>query len=191
MQQILFAKVIYTCCQKMAGLIILFVILSTFFDPSVTIDSSALTRELAVYDQQIRILYDLITERCPGTKIDKRALTSDELSIQLVVKKAHFERLTKLLVVCKRVRLTTTPTMPTTVTTTTKRPTVPVPAECKTATNLTEGWRLEHNGKKLRPDTLHSDWQNFGCDFHKDLKWFRFSSFAGKSFKHVWYISFW
>ena len=53
-----------------------------------------------------------------------------------------------------------------------------VPKECLTATNLTQSWRLDHNGSHIRPDDPHS-LLGYACDFYKELKWFRFSGNGG------------
>ena len=62
-----------------------------------------------------------------------------------------------------------------------------IPKECLTATNLTQSWRLDHKGSDIRPGGPHS-YNNWACDLHKDLQWFRFSGDGGIMFIHHLFI---
>ena len=56
-----------------------------------------------------------------------------------------------------------------------------LPHQCVTATNLTQSWRTEYDGKALRgggPDS----YDGFACDLRSSLQWFRFVGEAGKMF---------
>ena len=56
-----------------------------------------------------------------------------------------------------------------------------LPEECSTATNLTEAWRMDHNGSNIKP--IRSTKPNgYACDLNPTLNWFRFTSRAGKDF---------
>lgn len=62
---------------------------------------------------------------------------------------------------------------------------VPLPLECQTATNLTQSWRMEHNGGGIRGggpnayfNTSGSN-QGYACDLRRSLGWFRFAGPAG------------
>ena len=70
---------------------------------------------------------------------------------------------------------TTTPTTTPDVTTTTARP---IPVECMNAINLTESWRLDHSGRRIKPNN-----GRYNCDTSSMMDagrpWFRFSGNAG------------
>jgi len=73
----------------------------------------------------------------------------------------------------------TTPTATTTPITTTTLPIEPLqPAECLTATNFTESWRMEHNGSNYEAGGANS-LNGYACDLHQDTVWFRFTGAAG------------
>ena len=55
----------------------------------------------------------------------------------------------------------------------------PLPEPCLFARNFTESWRLDHDGKQIKPGGPHS-WNGYACDLHKDIQWFRFTGAAGK-----------
>ena len=55
----------------------------------------------------------------------------------------------------------------------------PVPEPCLSATNLTEAWRKDHDGKNIKPGGAHSQ-SKYACDLYKELEWFRFTGYAGK-----------
>ena len=61
--------------------------------------------------------------------------------------------------------------------------TVPLPIECRNATNFTESWRLDHSGQNIRPGGEHS-YDNYACDVHTK-NWFRFSSQAGNRMLNI------
>ncbi|XP_067952069.1 uncharacterized protein [Watersipora subatra] len=50
---------------------------------------------------------------------------------------------------------------------------------CQTATNLTRSWRMDHNGSDIRPGFGPHANDGYACDFHENLKWFRFTGEAG------------
>lgn len=53
--------------------------------------------------------------------------------------------------------------------------------ECLTATNLTEYWRLDHNGSTILPSQNPNGGSGYACDLDKPLDWFRFTGAAGKT----------
>lgn len=53
------------------------------------------------------------------------------------------------------------------------------PSQCRSATTLTDSWRLDRNGSNLRPGGPHS-MDGHACDLHAGLQWFRFSGAGGK-----------
>ena len=67
--------------------------------------------------------------------------------------------------------------------TTTSQPVQPPPAECLSATNLTDSWRIDHDGKDLRSGAPNADSRGWACDFRKSLQWFKFTGAAGKNNK--------
>ena len=56
----------------------------------------------------------------------------------------------------------------------------PPPAECLSATNLTDSWRMDHDGKDLKGGGPNAQYGR-ACDFRKSLQWFRFTGAAGKN----------
>ena len=52
------------------------------------------------------------------------------------------------------------------------------PQECLHATNLTEPWRMDHNGSNIRPFGPHTS-SGYACDLYSHLRWFRFTGKAG------------
>lgn len=52
------------------------------------------------------------------------------------------------------------------------------PDPCASATVFSESWRLDSNGKDLKPGGPHSR-NGYNCDLHTDLDWFRFRREAG------------
>ena len=54
-----------------------------------------------------------------------------------------------------------------------------IPQECLTATNLSQYWRAEYNGRRVRGGGPHSK-RGEACDLHSGLQWFRFTGLAGK-----------
>ena len=59
----------------------------------------------------------------------------------------------------------------------------PPPAECLSATNLTDSWRMDHDGKGLKGGGPNADFVGRACDFRKSLQWFRFTGAAGRNDK--------
>ena len=59
-----------------------------------------------------------------------------------------------------------------------------LPQKCLTATNFTQHWRTDHEGRDLRGGGPHSV-SGYACDLHKDLGWFRFTGLAGKFITHI------
>ena len=58
-----------------------------------------------------------------------------------------------------------------------------LPEECLTATNLTEAWRMDHNGSGIQPRGFTiSTYQGYACDLNPALNWFRFTGEAGKNY---------
>ena len=52
-------------------------------------------------------------------------------------------------------------------------------SDCQTATNLTESWRMDHNGTDIKPGGPNS-FRGYACDLRHSLGWFRFTGSAGK-----------
>ena len=73
---------------------------------------------------------------------------------------------------------TTTPTTTTQTTTTPTTTATPLPAECRSAINLTEYWRKDHSDSGIRPVD-----GNYNCDTRDMIAagrpWFRFAGPAG------------
>ena len=66
---------------------------------------------------------------------------------------------------------------------TTNQTVQPPPAECLSASNITDSWRIDHDGKNLRGSGPDAHPEEYACDFRKSLQWFRFTGAAGKNDK--------
>ena len=122
-------------------------------------------QELFVYEEKIKIIHQTLLSECPSFVETKREVVEDILmSYTLEVSKKLYDKLMQDLIKCRESMTTTTPQ--------------PIPRECQTATNLTQSWRLDHNGSEIKPGGPHS-YTGYACDFHRDLQWFRFTGDAG------------
>ena len=79
---------------------------------------------------------------------------------------------------CRAKNISTTPQ------TTTKEPaeittTTPTSDPCLLATELSDSWRLDHDGKNIKPGGDYS-LSGYACDLHHELGWFRFTGAAGR-----------
>ena len=54
-----------------------------------------------------------------------------------------------------------------------------LPSQCLSATNLRDSWRIDHDGRNLKPGGLFSR-NGYACDIRNRLQWFRLSGAAGK-----------
>ena len=177
----------------------LLVVTCVLLSESATISDSALmNQELFVYKEQIRLLYRLLAEECPDEVRVGRADDDDVALTDLEVQKLHYNGLLKRLNNCRKInRMRTLPvtstktqqktTKPTTTEPTTTKPTTteptttkPLPAPCLSATNLTDSWRMDHEGKDLKGGGPNA-YIGRACDLRKELQWFRFTGPAGKN----------
>ena len=166
-------------------------------------------QELYLYQVKLRSIHQLLPFECPGFTETKSDVSDGvSAKYQLEVARKSYETLLKNLLDCLNVEsqktsnrssltsssknltsfmakpmpnpTTVAPTATSTNRPSTKTTTVaPQPAECLTATNLTQSWRLDHNGSHVKPNGSHSS-NGYACDFHIDLQWFRFSGDGGK-----------
>ena len=148
--------------------------------------------------EQLRKLTDilhekLIAENCLNQQENKRSLEENSSDgVQFEAQSVLYQHLVDLLIACRKAKqeTTTTPTTasttatpttttaPITTTKTTATTSAPLPVECENAINLTESWRLDHSGSKIRPiDGMKN------CDtrdmINSGRPWFRFSGHAG------------
>ena len=167
-----------------------------------------LKNQIFYYQSKSSVVIELLAKECPEELKLKRQLTDELGATDLEVEKLHYYKLLQKLKECRQKKkeplhasssfsttsttpspstttsTTTIPTTTTTVTTSTTTvttTTIPAPPLCLSATNLTESWRLDHDGKDIRPGGPHSG-GGYACDFRKNLKWFRFAGAAGKKF---------
>ena len=169
-------------------------VVSVLLSHSAVIDNpSEVNQELFIYKEQVRIMYQLLAEKCPEVIRSKRDVFNNQLlSSELMVQKLHYTAFLKKLNNCMKSKQmqTTSVKSSSTSSTTTNLPTTteletttqPMPATCLSATNLTDSWRMDHDGKNLKgrgPNAV-SGW---ACDFRKSLQWFRFTGAAGKNNK--------
>ncbi|XP_067934814.1 oncoprotein-induced transcript 3 protein-like [Watersipora subatra] len=133
-------------------------------------------QKLTFYQEKIKDLQQLILSRCSKIHSQKREINQEvTLSAQVAEEKLFYEKLLKTLLNC----LSEESNNASRILTTSDSTTIPTPHECLTATNLTESWRMDHNGSDIRPGGPHSS-GGYTCDMHKDLQWFRFSGAAGR-----------
>ena len=131
-----------------------------------------INEESLYYKNQIKILYQLLSAECPNKLKYKRDVSSatSVSSLELRVQKIHYNMLLKELSECKNRKLK--PSVILTPTT-----------QCLSATNLTDSWRMDHDGKDLRGGGPNARSNGWACDFRKSLQWFRFTGAAGKNNK--------
>ena len=157
----------------MKVLLVINLLLVTFTRLSDSAVIGDIKEESLYYKNQIKILYQLLSAECPNKLKYKRDVSSATSisSLELRVQKIHYNMLLKELSECKNRKL-----KPSVILT----PTTP----CLSATNLTESWRMDHDGKDLRGGgpNAHSS-SGRACDFRKSLQWFRFTGAAGKNNK--------
>ena len=158
----------------------LLVVTCVLLSESATISDSALmNQELFVYKEQIRILYRLLAEECPDEVRVGRADDDDVALTDLEVQKLHYNGLLKRLNNCRKINRMGT--LPATSTKTKPTTTKPLPAPCLSATNLTDSWRMDHEGKDLKGGGPNAWSDGQACDFRKSLQWFRFTGAAGEN----------
>lgn len=155
------------------------------------------TSEIVRYQRRNAILHDmLVADGCPDLFVirQKRELFTPSVDdIQLVVEKQMYEELSSAVVDCKRRILlpgaTTTnstkpaqmTTMPDSLTSTMSPPStsaIPIPTQCLRAINLTESWRKDNKGKKIKPNDGKPHCESKFM-IPLGLPWFRFSGAAG------------
>ena len=166
-------------------------------------------QELFLCQVKLRSLHQLLSSECPKFTETKCGIVGELLiPYHLEVARKSYATLMNDLIDCRRnnlqkarnqssttaskyitvTALKVVPNPTTAVTTTTtavsKLATMPPQLfECLTATNLTQSWRLDHEGSDIRPGGPHS-YDGYACDFHKNLQWFRFSGEGGKCSAH-------
>ena len=170
--------------MKVLLVIHLLVLLCAWLSESAIVgDASKINRQHLFYEEQSKILYELLEKECPGEVESRRNANDEEFSTILEVKKRLMNALEQKLINCRTEKNKTPSTtalatakLTTTATSTTS------PSQCLSATNLTDSWRMDHDGKNLKgrgPNAV-SGW---ACDFRKSLQWFRFTGAAGKNNK--------
>ena len=107
-----------------------------------------------IYREQIKVIHQILAKECPEYLDIKRAVTPDLHPFDVNVEKAVYERMFEKLMACR--------TKP-----------------CRSATDLTESWRMSHNASKLLPGGP-SNSGGQACDLRNSLQWFRFTGAAGK-----------
>ena len=153
--------------MKVLLVINLLVVICVLLSESVTINE--LTQESLYYKDQIKILYQLLAAECPNELRNKREISRETMSsIKLRAQKLHYNNLLKTLSECKMKKQSQTTTQPT-------------PVQCLSATNLTDSWRMDHNGQDLKGGGPNAHSSGWACDFRKSLQWFRFTGAAGKN----------
>ena len=137
---------------------------------------SEIDKQLFFYKEKSEILYHLLEKECPDELTFKRAVI--DKATELEVTKLHYQSLLQRLTNCRANKISTTPQ------TTTKEPaeittTTPTSDPCLLATELSDSWRLDHDGKNIKPGGDYS-LSGYACDLHHELGWFRFTGAAGR-----------
>lgn len=128
----------------------------------VTLDNSE-AEEFQKYHKRVNLLQSLLSSQCPTAARLQRPPISP-LATRLSLEKDFYNQLENQLILCKISQSLSPTSLP--------------PSECSAAINLTESWRLDHSGSRIKPDGPNS-FNGYACDFRKDLQWFRFSGAAG------------
>ena len=131
-------------------------------------------RELERYKERVKLLHTVLLNECKqgNTSRMRREIISSSLNMaREEMEKLLYERMLRMLIDCREQKQKTTH-----LSSTTTEP--PVPAQCISATNFTEFWRLDHKGGKVLPDR-----NSYNCDTKqlssKKGSWFRFSGSGG------------
>ena len=140
--------------MKTLLVIILLVLVGVLMSESAIIEDSVDSNlELFHYRNRVRIVTQLLAKICPDELRHKRDSTNSETSVYLRIDKQYLQALVQKLIECERKNNVKTSLDPTDITTTTnsaaETTTSPVllPSQCLSATNLTESWRMDHDGK--------------------------------------------
>ena len=114
-----------------------------------------------MYQVQVKVLFQLITEECPFSKQRGLPRSPSSRNSNEQTWKQLYLSLLQVLTACRA--------LPTS---------APVPEECQTAINLTEAWRRDHTGSYIKPIN-----GNYNCDpgtmIGQGRPWFRFAGDAG------------
>lgn len=137
---------------------------------------------LKIVNQDNLLLTRHIAKECPELAKRHRRGVNDEdtFAAKLQVATTLHSQLLTQLIECLRAKALAGAAGPSTkIATTTMKSTTPVRAECLTAVNYTESWRMDHIGKGYKPGGTYS-LNGYACDFDRtDVHWFRFSAAAG------------
>ena len=148
--------------------------------------SSIADFEHNAYRERVKILRNLITRDCQKKKTNqiKREITAEISKVKGDVEKVLNERMERLLIECRRtanikitdttVHAVTNAAYPSTLTTTSGMTTEP--EECQGAINLTENWRQDNKGRRLRGGNVKCDTKPM---IARGRPWFRFAGAAG------------
>ena len=136
-------------------------------------DNVLLELETKLYHHMFDLLVTCRKRKQPTSKQPAKTI----LHKMTTVAKTYPKRMTTM-----TTQTTTTPTATTTPPTTTPDVTTTTatsaPVECLNAINLTESWRLDHSGSKIKPKNGH-----YNCDTRDMINagrpWFRFTGNAG------------
>ncbi|XP_067944513.1 oncoprotein-induced transcript 3 protein-like [Watersipora subatra] len=136
-----------------------------------------------MHSARIQILHRLLQKDCKTEQLQrvKRALFAEVKETKLFVEKVLYEQMVRMLIDCRQ-----STTYPTSVHGTTQQPStttqlststieaVPQPLACQSARNLTEAWRMDHEGREMYPNNSPN------CDQGSlNRIWFRFIEEAG------------
>ena len=153
---------------------------------SAVIDSlSNVKQELFHVKNQIRIVYKLLVEECPEEVREKRAVHDDESATYFEINESYLKTLVESLIKCRKYKNLSTKLLTTELitdqTTESTTTSAPLPSQCLSATNLTDSWRMDHDGKDLKGGGPNAWSDGRACDFRQSLQWFRFAGSAGKN----------
>ena len=134
-------------------------------------------RQLLRMKKLVEITHDqLLAEGCPDLRLDKAKrslLSTSKTRVHLEMQTKLYEHLLDLIISCRDSRASNTISsalIPST--------TSPILSECPTAKNLSEPWRLDHNGSDIKPINGY-----YNGDVVRMMKegrpWFRFTAAAG------------
>ena len=148
-------------------------------------------RELERYKERVKLLHTVLLNECKqgNTSRMRREIISSSLNMaREEMEKLLYERMLRMLIDCRKQKLSTKLTQKTTQITSTKltkkttqltstTTELPLLAQCILAINFTESWRLDHKGSKIRPDgTYNCDTRQLSS---RKGTWFRFSASGG------------
>ena len=125
---------------------------------SAVLTDGSRSQSFFIYRERIKVIHQILAAECPEyLTTSKRQLSEDLHPFHIEVERDVYDKMFAELMRC---RLT----------------------PCRTAINLTDSWRMNHDGNSSIKGGGPRASSGRACDIRSDLKWFRFTEDAGEMF---------